>query len=256
MKDNFPLVKLIQWILGRKDRLLGGLFISDRPFSGISLRTIVYIDGFNLYFGSLQGSPHRWLDISKLAHRISKEQNIHSKIVAVKYFTADIQAKLSERGQDSCISQRDYLLALQAHISDIEIIKGKYFISKAHYYPHGEPVDFSKKHTVWRAEEKQTDVNIAVHMLCDVIDNKCEQLIIFSNDSDLCPALSAIKERHPEIVIGTVAPLRGEKRNASADLKKHSDWTRNGIRIEELESSLLPDKVVTRKRVIKKPGHW
>jgi hypothetical protein len=27
------------------------------------MRTIVYVDGFNLYYGALKGTPYRWLDI-------------------------------------------------------------------------------------------------------------------------------------------------------------------------------------------------
>ena len=29
------------------------------------MRTIVYIDGFNLYYGLLRHSPHKWLDLEK-----------------------------------------------------------------------------------------------------------------------------------------------------------------------------------------------
>jgi hypothetical protein len=29
-------------------------------------RTIVYIDGFNLYYRALRGTPHKWLDIAKI----------------------------------------------------------------------------------------------------------------------------------------------------------------------------------------------
>ncbi|VAW87632.1 hypothetical protein MNBD_GAMMA17-1067 [hydrothermal vent metagenome] len=93
-------------------------------------------------------------------------------------------------------------------------------------------------------------------MLCDAHDNKCEQMVLFTNDSDLAPALCSIKERHENIRIGVVAPIRGENRNASAALDKYSDWTRHSIKLEELESSQLPDQVRTRKRIIKKPEHW
>lgn len=30
-------------------------------------RAIVYVDGFNLYYGALKGTPHRWLDLATLA---------------------------------------------------------------------------------------------------------------------------------------------------------------------------------------------
>jgi hypothetical protein len=30
------------------------------------LLTNVYIDGFNLYYGCLKGTPHKWLDLDAL----------------------------------------------------------------------------------------------------------------------------------------------------------------------------------------------
>ncbi len=221
-----------------------------------TIKTIAYIDGFNLYFGSLKGTPYRWLDLAKLAKQLCHEHNPDSDVIAIKYFTADIKAKLSSHGEASCKAQQDYLRSLQAHIPHLEIIKGKYNIRPKKYYAHREPVDFATKHAVWMAEEKQTDVSIAVHLLCDVMDNACDQVVLFSNDSDLTPVLRTIKARKPEITIGVVAPIRGEGRQPSVDLRKFSDWTRNGIKETELANVQLPDKIPTRKRTISKPEHW
>jgi hypothetical protein len=30
------------------------------------MKTIVYIDGFNLYYGAVKGTPYRWLNLSDL----------------------------------------------------------------------------------------------------------------------------------------------------------------------------------------------
>jgi hypothetical protein len=29
---------------------------------------LVYIDGFNLYYGAVKGSPYKWLDLAALCH--------------------------------------------------------------------------------------------------------------------------------------------------------------------------------------------
>lgn len=34
------------------------------------MTTHVYIDGFNLYFGCLKGTPHRWLDLQAFSERL------------------------------------------------------------------------------------------------------------------------------------------------------------------------------------------
>lgn len=226
----------------------------------MKIKTIAYIDGFNLYFGSLKGTPYRWLDLPTLVKQLCHEQNPNCELVAIKYYTADIKAKLSPHRNASCKAQQDYLLSLQAHSEaknfKLEIIKGKYSIRVKEYYASQEPVDFDNKLSVWVAEEKQTDVAIAVDLLCDVLDNAYDQLVIFSNDSDLVPALRTVKLRWPSKTIGVVAPIRGEGRQPSEDLKKIADWTRHGIRENELASSQLPDKVQTRKRAVSKPEHW
>lgn len=195
-----------------------------------------------------------------MAQQLSNEQNPDSELINVKYFTADIKAKLSSHGEKSCKAQQDYLLSLQAYSKSqnikLEIIKGKYNVQPKEYYAYQEPIDFDNKLAVWVAEEKQTDVAIAVHLLCDTIDNNCEQIIIFSNDSDISPAIAAIKERNPNMVVGIIVPVKEDSRHASAELEKYSNWTRNCIKEAELEKNQLPDKINTRKRVISKPKHW
>jgi len=42
-------------------------------------------------------------------------------------------------------------------------------------------------------EEKRIDVNIAIHMIEDAIDDKCDRLIVVSDNSDLVPAVKAVK---------------------------------------------------------------
>lgn len=227
--------------LGERKPPSGGFFAYRPSIWSLSIKTIAYVDGFNLYFGSLRGTSYRWLDLPALVKLLCHEQNPDCELAAIKYYTADIKAKLSSHGEASCKAQQDYLLSLQAHSkaqsTKLEIHKGKYNIQPKEYYAHQEPVDFDNKLAVWVAEEKQTNVAIAVHMLCDVMDNTCDQVVIFSNDSDLAPALSTLKLRQPALKIGVVAPIRGEGRQPSADLKKIADWTRHGIKEKELTNT-------------------
>jgi hypothetical protein len=54
-----------------------------------------YIDGFNLYYGCLKGSPFKWLDPSKLCpHLLPKGHQVHE----IKYYTA----RVSWPGRSSC----------------------------------------------------------------------------------------------------------------------------------------------------------
>lgn len=53
------------------------------------MATIVYIDGFNLYYGALRGSPYRWLDLEALSRRLLPKDDIH----LIRYFIARITAR-------------------------------------------------------------------------------------------------------------------------------------------------------------------
>jgi hypothetical protein len=47
------------------------------------MKTIVYVDGFNLYYGAVKGTPYKWLDISKLCQLASKESDRQNQIFIV-----------------------------------------------------------------------------------------------------------------------------------------------------------------------------
>ena len=51
------------------------------------MRTIAYVDGFNLYFGALRKTPHRWLNLQRL---IALHLMPHNHLVGIKYFTAKL----------------------------------------------------------------------------------------------------------------------------------------------------------------------
>jgi len=53
----------------------------------VTRKTIVYIDGFNLYFGCLKGTPYRWLNLWEFAQNIATAQ---AEVSAVRYFTARV----------------------------------------------------------------------------------------------------------------------------------------------------------------------
>jgi len=49
------------------------------------MRTYIYVDGFNLYYGALKGTPYKWLDLLTLFGLVLKP---HHEILSIKYFTA------------------------------------------------------------------------------------------------------------------------------------------------------------------------
>jgi len=93
-------------------------------------RAIVYIDGFNLYFG-LRASTIKqktrprlpkksyWLDLQKMSEKIAK----NNELVAVKYFTARIKGNPPKQAR-----QNVFISAIQLHCTKLQMFEGRYLL--------------------------------------------------------------------------------------------------------------------------------
>jgi uncharacterized LabA/DUF88 family protein len=226
-------------------------------------KTIVYIDGYNLYYSRLRGGVCKWLDIVALFDAILKAQDVTSELIQVKYFTSPIKASFASHGAASDAAQTQYHRALQArHPNRLGIIKGFHIFEPSHLpiYEEGRPADKTKRVRVWGIEEKQTDVNMALEVYRDAVQGRCTQVIICSNDSDLEPAMRLIREDAPEIKVGLVLPLKRNSAKSTRISNKRlthlADWVRSHILDEELANAQLPVMVATNKKPAHKPLHW
>ncbi len=90
------------------------------------MKTTIYIDSFNFYYGCLKGTSHKWLDIPTFFEKTLININNDSEITKIKYFTADILSKFAKYECSESAQQR-YLNALSYLYPDkIDIIKGNY----------------------------------------------------------------------------------------------------------------------------------
>jgi len=157
------------------------------------MRTYVYVDGFNLYYGALKGTPYKWLDLKALFTNVLQP---HNQIEKIKYYTARVSARPDN--PDAPTRQDHYLQALQAHIPELEIIKG-HFIQKPVRMRLVKklPSRLSMYVNVLKSEEKGSDVNLAVHLLNDAWNNCYDCAVVVSNDGDLAEAMRLVrKEKH------------------------------------------------------------
>ncbi|MCH8493424.1 MAG: NYN domain-containing protein [Idiomarina sp.] len=225
------------------------------------MKTIIYIDGYNLFYGCLKHSPFKWLDLYQLfVERILHAQNPALEVIQIKFFTADIKAKIASNGQLATQAQQAYHRALeQCYPEQIEIIKGFYSLEKAKLPIYISPPDKSQGVDVWKLEEKETDVNIALTAYRDVSKEHAEHIVFVSNDTDIFPALEAIREDFDGAVkIGVIIPIRQHEnsRPPNAKLSNYADWTRKYITEAELAASQLPEIIPTKKKPIRKPEYW
>lgn len=223
------------------------------------MRTIVYIDGYNLYYGALKHTEYKWLDVYKLFNeRICPSINSNIPDIKIKFFTADILGSESP-SVDSTKDQRTYHNALiQMYSERLLIIKGSYSKEIIPAKLMENIPEFTKERVkILKLEEKQTDVNIAIEMYRDVAKGLCDQVILCTNDTDLLPALSALSEDYPNINKGIVFPVReNAKRPVSNQFKKYCDWSWKKLSNNDLAYSQLPLKIPTRKKAIFKPITW
>ena len=96
------------------------------------MRTLIYVDGFNLYFGLLKGTPHKWLDIAEFVRHHIRASH---QIVGLKYFTATVTARPQD--PQAPVRQGVYLRALRS-LPDTQVILG-HFLSKQRALPLAVP---------------------------------------------------------------------------------------------------------------------
>lgn len=207
-------------------------------------RTTLYIDGFNLYYRALKGTPFKWLDVKKLAEQILAT---HNQITCVKYFTARVSG---QRNPSAPRDQQAYLDALST-IPEVQIIHGR-FLAKTIWRPLVNPVPgLPRTVEVHTSEEKGSDVNLAVHLIHDAWSGRFDVAAVISNDSDLETPIRIVKEelRKP---VGLLCPHDG---HPAAQLKRAATFVRH-IRDVHLRASQFPTTIIHNGRTIVKPTGW
>lgn len=207
------------------------------------MKTIVYVDGFNLYYGAVKGTPYKWLDIPKMCRLLLPRNDI----VRVKYFTARVGARPGDPDQPT--RQEMFLRALRT-LPDVEIIFG-HFLTNEVTLPVASPSPGGPRFCrVVKTEEKGSDVNIATHLLRDGFTNQFDVAILVTNDSDLLGPIQVVRsELHK--VVGILNPHAKPSRT----LQLHASFMKP-IRKGVLAASQFPATLHDAAGIISKPKRW
>ncbi len=201
-------------------------------------RVAAYIDGFNLYHGlrSKHGHKYLWLDLELLVTKLLKP---HQELAVVRYFTASVR-----NDAPALARQSSYLGALAAHAPRLDIRLGRFQEKSLRCHQCG---------TAWRTyEEKETDVSIAVALVEDAATDLFDVALLVSADSDLCPAIRAVRRINPQKRVVTAFPPS----RRSDELRRVADAAFT-IGDANIRSSLLPDSVRGPSgRVFTRPPSW
>ena len=205
-------------------------------------RTIVYVDGFNFYYGAVRGTPYKWLDPEKCFLKLRPADDIRR----IWYFTALVDGAKGAR-------QQAYLQALATRPL-VEVMLGKFKLKQIKCAVPG--CSYSGSRLFDMPEEKRTDVNIALQLLNDANHDRADQFVIVSGDSDLVPALEMVKTQWPAKRLVVYVPSRHPLRGAAVELRsaadKHRTFPKALLRVCQCPPE-LPDG---RGGTIRKPDRW
>lgn len=214
------------------------------------MKTILYIDGFNLYYSAVKDTPLKWLNPIALSARLFPR----NRIVGVKYFTARVKP-MSHDGQEP-LRQQIYWRALRT-LPNLEIIEGDFRVRRVRAAVVNPP---PKTIEVYKTEEKGSDVNIAAHLLMDAFHDRCDCAIIVSGDSDLVmPIRMVTRELNRPVGVLNPQRLSGPNRRRlrkNAGLKNVATFYQNGITWSQLEASQFPATLTDAQGNFHKPTTW
>lgn len=189
-------------------------------------QVISYIDGFNLYYGLKDSDWRRylWLDLVALSRTlILPDQHL----VKTKYFTSRIL-----RPADKQKRQSTYLEALETRCGiNLKMYFGRY---------QSDPWTCNSCGAVEQVpSEKKTDVNIAVEIMTDAFGDSFDTALVISADSDLVPAVLAVRRLFPDKRVVIAFPPK--RHSIELQQAAHASFTIGRARFSQAQ---LPDAVV------------
>ena len=199
-------------------------------------RVIVYVDGFNLYFGIKEAGfdTCKWLDINKLVNNLLMSTQ---ELVHIKYFTSRVN-----NNPDKQKRQTTYIEAIET--TGIKVFYGHY---------QSNSLDCKRCGANWFTyNEKMTDVNIATQMIIDAFEDRYDMAMVISGDSDLVPPIKAVHEHFTQKRIFVAFPPKRFNSSVAAVAKGSLMIGR-----KKIVDSQFPVEVKKKDGfVLRKPKEW
>lgn len=220
------------------------------------MRTYVYVDGFNLYYGSVDGTNLKWLDIVKLCRELLPNDTIER----VHYCTA--LTKDTSRDPTKSTRQQMFIRALET-FPEINVTYGSFLENKKKMPlaagtlseaadPNIVTLTASgpRSAIVLRTEEKGSDVNLATLLVSDAFRGNFEAAAVLSTDSDLVLPIKLIRAELG-LPVGVLFP----DGRYSVELAQAASFKRT-IKRSHLRKCQLPATLTDANGVITKPARW
>lgn len=216
-------------------------------------RVYFYVDGFNLYHRRLEPQPHlKWLSLRTLAQEHLFKG---SEVAVVKFFTAQVDSHIpAERPTPKQIRQMTYWRALKS--TEVEIVTG--LLERRERQCKSDACGLYARYRY--TSEKMSDVNLALHIYRDYVENLPDVVCVVSGDCDVLPALRMVREhahrinRTVMIVICLPSPDDGL---LFTRLPRHYQLART-VKLGEsqLRMSQFPDQLALSDGPCLRPDTW
>lgn len=202
-------------------------------------RINVYIDGFNFYHGLMakDWGRYRWLDfVALFRRRIRPGQELGT----IKYFTAIVSHQPAKIPR-----QETFLRALEVR-GGLTVIRGSFELREVK----------CARCDQWykRPREKQTDVNIASHLVADAYEDAYDTAWLVSADGDLAPAVRLVQERRNRTVV-LIDPPRRHSDELEGVADRHWHFSEAHMRQSQLPNPVEHERRGRVKRIYR-PDGW
>ena len=204
-------------------------------------KVIVYVDGYNFYYGLKNGGQSwrlvYWLDVVSFFERMMLS---NQELVKVNYFSArPVDDPQAYNNQNDFFEANGKNPRFKLHL-------GRYKKSKLKCQNCG----FKNK----MYEEKETDVRVATSMLSDVFTNRCDVTVVVSADSDMIPSVEIIKRVAPNHrVLAFVPP--NQRSYALINKCDGAVWLEHYK--ARFIQCMLPDEVMLENgHILHRPDNW
>lgn len=195
-------------------------------------RCIVYVDGFNWYYGIFRERPAwKWINLQTFFEELRHSE----EVVGVKFFTA-----LVDEGVEPPTPKKLRMMALLAAfqtLPKVSIIRGR-FKTNPTYCQASCGLSYNV------SSEKETDVNIAVTIMHDAIEGSCDRIVLVSGDSDMIPVFRWLQKHRKTIKRTVYVPSLPEqqKYRRNDELGRFANEC-GFLPIDRIQAHLLPETV-------------
>ena len=186
----------------------------------------------------------KWLNLVSFFEALRPDDQIDK----VYYFTALVEPERTRSSKRD--RQKIYFRALESN-PKIEIVYGRYRLRNVR-------CGATCRERYQTPEEKKTDVNIAIRIIDDALNDRVDRIIVVSGDSDLEPAVEYVRRNFPKVKVSVYVPQLPSNRTRR-DNRHYSQLgaTVKLLPLGEILNHQLPDPIThANGQTLNRPTEW